>query len=346
MAQGYPVSTLDSAAGSGAPADPLEVGGVRAGEAAAPDEAVLGHGPDQALVPADLEGDGDAPGVARQLAAAGVAQQPGAPAAARAPEVAHVDQPAQALALQVGHGLAEVADDQLVAAHLPEQRHLRGDEIRLGPGRVGPAAAQAGQGELAEAGLDLAHGQDAVAAPDERPVAGGDEADRPALEELADLGAEVVDRAARPDQQVGGALDAVAPGQAALQGHLVAAQQGVVDHPADLQGPVAVELQLAARLDPAELGPGLGEDRPLGQQGCQLAAGAAGGAGVGVGVDGHRLDRDHPVAGPPAGRREHPGAHGADGGHPGRVADPPDLLLGEPAGRPDQQLVAEGVQVR
>src|SRR5829696_1245047 len=329
----------------GALADPLEVGGVGAGEASAPDKAVPCHGLDQPLVPVDLEGDGDPPGMARQLATPGVAQQPRAPAAAVAPELADVDQVPETLALEVGHGLGKVADDQPVAAHPPEQGHLPGDQVGLGPGRVGPALVQAGQGELAEAGLDLAHRQDPVAAPYERPVPWGDEPDRPALEQLADLGAEVIHRAARPDQQVGGALDAVAAGKAPLEGDLVATQQRVVDHPADLQGPVAVQLQLAARLDPAELGPGPGQDRALGQQGGQLAAGTAGGAGVGVGVDGHRLQRHDLVAAPPAGRRQRPGAHGADGGHPGRVADPPDLLLGEPAGGPDQQLVAEGVQV-
>src|SRR5829696_5646864 len=163
---------------SGSGADPLEVGGVGAGEVAAPDEAVLGHGPEQALVGVNLEVDGDPPGVAGQLAATGVAQQTGAPAAALAPELAHVDQVGELLALQVGHGLAELVDDQPVAAHPPQQRHPPGDEVRPGPGRVGPAPPQAGQGELAEAGLDLTQGQDPVAAPDERPVAGGDEADR------------------------------------------------------------------------------------------------------------------------------------------------------------------------
>src|SRR5512132_2204399 len=324
MAQGYRLC---------APADPLEVGVVGVGEVAAPEEAAPGHDADDAVVRGDRELHRDAPGVARQLAATGVAQQPGAPAAAVAPEGAHVDQPAQALVLDVGHGLAQVADDQPVAAHPSQHGQPPGDEVGPHPCRVGPARAQAGQRELAEAGLDLGQGQDAVAAPDERPVARREEVELASLEQPAQLPLEAVDRPARLDQQVGGASDAVAAGQ------------GVVDHAADRHGVVAGQLQPAAGPDLAQLGPGPGQDRALGQHVDQLAARAAGGGGVGVGVDGHRLHRDHPVAAPPAGRRQQPGPHGADGGHPGRVADLPDLTLGEAPGSPDQQLVPEGVQV-
>src|SRR5215213_3447140 len=119
VSMGADYNVLD---GARRPGRPTRSGSGRGGRTRRPDEAVAGHGLDQPLVPGDLELDGDAPGVAGQLAAAGVAQQPRAPAAALAAELGHVDLSSEPLTLEVGHGLGQLAHDQPVAAHHPEDR--------------------------------------------------------------------------------------------------------------------------------------------------------------------------------------------------------------------------------
>src|SRR6266511_1306194 len=124
----------------------------------------------------------DPPGEAGQPAGgAGAGQAP-----ARPTERRRVDEAGQVLALEVGHGRGQVAEDQPVAADLAEHRDGLAAEIGVRPARARDRVGEALDGELPEPELELRHREGAVARPEPGACTGELEGEPPAAQQAPD----------------------------------------------------------------------------------------------------------------------------------------------------------------